>query len=117
MLLFGSETWVLTPSTLERLEGFHVKAARHMTGKLPVLAHGIWTYPKTSEVLAAAGLRNIEHYVRVRRANILKWVEQQPIYQLCQRAVRRRGTPPRTFWWELPMHPDEATGGGARYCG
>ena len=78
---------------------------------MPVLAHGIWTYPKTSEVLAAAGLRNIEHYVRVRRANILKWVEQQPIYQLCQRAVRRRDTPPRTFWWEFPMYPDEATGG------
>ena len=81
-----------------------------MTGKLPVLAHGIWTYPKTSEILAAAGLRNIEDYVIVHRANILKWVEQRPIHQLCQRAVRRRGTPPRTFWWGLPMHPDEATG-------
>ena len=52
VLLFGSETWVLTPSTLKRLEGFHVKAARRMTGKSPVLAHGIWTYPKTLEVLA-----------------------------------------------------------------
>ena len=72
VLLFGSETWVLTPSTLERLEDLDVKAARRMTGKMPVLAHGIWTYPKTSEVLAAAGLRNIEHYVRVRRARILK---------------------------------------------
>ena len=65
VLLFGSETWALTPSTLERLEGFHVKAARRMMGKRPVLAHGIWTYPKSSEVLAAAGLRNIEHYVHV----------------------------------------------------
>ena len=110
-LLFGSEMWVLTPSTLDWLEGFHVKAARRMTGKFPVLAHGIWTYPKTSEVLAAAGLRNIENFVRVRRARILKWVQERPIYQLCQRAVRRRGTPPRTFWWELPMHLDEATGG------
>ena len=82
-----------------------------MTGKIPVSAHGIWTYPTTSEVLAAAGLRNIEHYVRIRRDRILKWVEARPIYQLCQRAVRRRGTPPRTFRWELPMHLDEATGG------
>ena len=117
VLLLGSETRVLTPSTLARLEGFHVKAARRMTGKIPVLAHGIWTYPKTSEVLATAGLRNIEHYVRVRRANILKWVEHLPIYQLCQRAVRRRGTPPCTFWWELPMHPDEATGAAPAVLG
>ena len=91
--------------------GLHVKAALRMTGKLPVLAHGIWTYTKTSEVLAAEVLRNMEHYVRVRRARILKWVKQRPIYQLCQRAVRRRGTPPHTFWWELPMHLDDATGG------
>ena len=111
VLLFGSETWVLTPSTLERLEGFHVKAARRMTGKMPVLAHGIWTYPKTSEVLAAAGLRNIEHYVRVRRARIFKWVEARSIYQLCQRAARRRGTPPHTYWWDLPMYLDDAAGG------
>ena len=97
VLLFGSETWILTPITLERLEGFHVKAARRMTGKMPVSAHGIWMYPKTSEVLAAACLCNIEHYVRVLRARILKLVEARPIYQLCQRAVRRRGTPPRTF--------------------
>ena len=60
-------TWALTPSTIERLEGFHVKAARRMTGKVPVLAHGIWTYPKTSEVLAAAGLR----YVRILYERIL----------------------------------------------
>ena len=72
VLLFGSETWCLTPATLEGLEGFHVKAARRMTGKLPVLAQGIWTYLKTSEVLAAAGLGSIKYYVRVRRARILK---------------------------------------------
>ena len=33
--LFGSETWVLSPATLQRLEGFHVKVARRMTGLLP----------------------------------------------------------------------------------
>ena len=72
VLLFRLKTWCLTPATLQRLEGFHVKAARRMTGKMPILASGIWVYPKTSEVLAAAGLRNIEYYVRVRRARILK---------------------------------------------
>ena len=72
VMLFGSETWCLTPATLQRLEGFHVKAARRMTGKMSVLASGVWVYPKTSEVLAAAGLHTIEYYVRVRRARILK---------------------------------------------
>ena len=34
-LLFGSETWVLTPSRLRALEGFHVKEARRLTGMKP----------------------------------------------------------------------------------
>ena len=35
VLLFGSETWCLAPAALKSLEGFHVKAARCMTGMLP----------------------------------------------------------------------------------
>ena len=81
-----------------------------MTGKMLVFAHGIWTYQKTSEVLAAAGLRTIEHYVRVRRARILHWVKDRPIYKLCQTVISRRVTPPRKFWWEFPMHLDEVAG-------
>ena len=37
VLLFGSETWVFAPAALQRLEGFHVKAARQMTSMLPKL--------------------------------------------------------------------------------
>ena len=97
VLLFGSETWALTPSTLKRLDGFHVRAARRMTGMLPVYAHGLWTYPKTSEVLATAGLRTIEHYIRIRRARIFLWVKERPIYQLCQRAVGGAAPRPACF--------------------
>ena len=45
--LFVSETWVLSPATLQRLEGFHVKAARRMTGLLPKKVGGSWKFPKT----------------------------------------------------------------------
>ena len=40
MLLFGSETWCLAPSTLKSLEDFHVKAARSMTGMILKLTSG-----------------------------------------------------------------------------
>jgi hypothetical protein len=36
VLLFGSETWKLSPSSLKSLEGFHVRAARCMAGKMPL---------------------------------------------------------------------------------
>jgi hypothetical protein len=36
VLLFGSETWKLSPLSLKSLlEGFHIWAAHHMAGKMP----------------------------------------------------------------------------------
>ena len=97
VLLFGSKTRVLAPATLTRLESFHVKAARQMTGLLPKLTSETWKYPKTKTVLAAAGLHTIEHYVQVRGARIMRWVIDRPILELCRLAERRRGTTPRLY--------------------
>ena len=111
VLLFGRETWWLAPATLKRLEGFHVKAARQMTGLLPKITGGTWKYPKTKTVLAAAGLHTIEYYVQVRRARILRWVEDIPILKMCWSADRRRGTTPRLHWWEQPIELDDTSRG------
>ena len=35
VLLHGSESWVLPPSVLKVLEGFHMEVARRMTGMRP----------------------------------------------------------------------------------
>ena len=35
VLLFGSETWVLTPRLEKALEGFHHRASRRMAGMVP----------------------------------------------------------------------------------
>ena len=111
VLLFGSKTWVLSPATLKRLEGFHAKAARRMTGLLPKLVGGSWKFPKTNTVLATASLHTIEHYVQVRRAHIMRWVIDRPILKLCRMAERRRGTTPRLYWWEQSMELDDASAG------
>ena len=112
VLLLGSETWVLSPATLQRLEGFHVKAARRMIGLPPKKVGGSWVLPKTKNVLAAAGLHTIEHYVQVRRAHILKWVEGRLILNLCRSAERRHTTTPHLYWREQQLGLDDASGGG-----
>ena len=57
VLLFGSETWNLAPSSLKRLEGFHHRAAWRMAGKVPRLnTDGSWTYPDTEAVMKEVGL-------------------------------------------------------------
>ena len=35
VLLYGSKSWVVSPSALRELEGFHVEAARRLTGMRP----------------------------------------------------------------------------------
>ena len=82
-----------------------------MTGLLPKMTGGTWKFPKTKALLNAAGLHTIEHYVQVRRARILRWVEDRPILNLCRSKERRRGTTPRLYWWEQSMELDDASGG------
>ena len=89
VLLFGSKTWVLLPATLQLLEGFHVKAAHRMTGLLPKKVGGSWKFPKSKSVLTAAGRHTIAHYVKLRRARIMRWVEDRLILKLCRKAERR----------------------------
>ncbi len=36
ILLFGNETWNLSPVSLKSLEGFHLQATWHMAGKKPM---------------------------------------------------------------------------------
>jgi hypothetical protein len=66
VLLYGSETWSLSPSSMKRLEGFHIRAVWQMSGKRPEQnVDGSWTYPHSEEVLESVGMKSIAHYVDV----------------------------------------------------
>ena len=58
-LLSGSESWVVSLSALQELDGFHVEAARRLTGMHPRKVMGEWVYPHTADVLAATHLQPI----------------------------------------------------------
>jgi hypothetical protein len=54
VLLFGSETWKLSPSSLKSLEGFHIWAAHCIVGKMPTrIPDGTLRYPSSRDVLKA----------------------------------------------------------------
>ncbi len=113
ILLFGSETWNLSPSSLKLLEGFHIRAAWRMTGKRPVkLRNGTWTYPNLAQVLEDAGLKAVAHYIAVRRQHIANYIFNKPIFMTCEEGGRRRGSSIRHFWWEQPMDLDAAWAAG-----
>jgi hypothetical protein len=105
VLLYGSETWNLTKTTLARLEGFHIRAAyqmakEHKPRKGP---NHVWVYPATSDVLKECGMNDIAHYIGVRRETIFRYVVNRPIYELCTAGEWIRGSVPRQWWWEQKM--------------
>ena len=113
--MYGSESWVLPPSALKVLEGFHVEASRRMTGMRPQRRTvGPWIYPKSADVLAAARLRPMATYIHRRRHQIAKTIEGRALLEECRGAERRSGSSSRHMWWQQEMdlaEDDEGAGG------
>ena len=105
VLLYGSNTWCLTETALRPLNGFHVEAARRISGKRPRKVKrrdcdDVWVYPHSADVLAAAGLHPLRHYIDKRRATTAKSIQDRPVLVECMGAERREGTPRRLCWWQ-----------------
>ena len=60
-------------------------------------------YPHTADVLAAAGLHRLRHYIDKWRNTIWKSVRSRPILEECMGAERQEGIPRRLNWWHQTM--------------
>jgi hypothetical protein len=94
---------------LRQAEGFNIRAAWQMSGLQPeIKPNGSWSYPRSKDVLDAGGLHTIAHYMDVPRQTVADFILNQPIWELCAGAVRRRGLPIQPYWWDQPMDFDLA---------
>jgi hypothetical protein len=109
LLLFGSETWKLSPASLKSLEGFHIRDARRMAGMQPTRdPDGTWTYPSSKDVPKAVELKTIVHYIGVCWETIARFILDRPLFALCRDGGRKRGSTHRMCWWEQPLSLDDA---------
>eukprot|EP00970_Alexandrium_tamarense_P009635 scaffold1928_cov109-Alexandrium_tamarense.AAC.60 len=81
VLLFGSESWVLTDTAMRVLEGFHVRSDGKGTQTQKEQLH-----------------RRME-YIEVRRQTIANYIVHRPIFDLCLGEERQRGTSKRLWWF------------------
>jgi len=108
VLLYDSETWVLSTASLARLKGFHLRAAYRMAKKhVPRRGlHQQWVYPPSDKVLEECGMHTFEHYIDVRKETIAKYVVDRSILAECQGADRRRGSMP----WRVVVGAEDVLG-------
>jgi hypothetical protein len=84
VLLFGSETWKLSPASFKSLEGFHIIATRCMAGMQPTWnPDASWKYPSSKDVLKGVGLKTVNHYIGVCRETFARFIIEQLLFTLC----------------------------------
>ena len=99
ILLYGSETWILTEGLKRQFQSFHSRVARFLTGKhIWPLEDGSWHCPSTEDVLREAGLETVEEYILRRRQTVRGFVRHRPVYLHCMLSAAERVSARKIVW-------------------
>jgi hypothetical protein len=102
VLLYGSESWVLTKRMLLSLESFHRRCARFITGRHIIEnADGTWTYPGSAETLSQAGMYPMGEYIRRRVLTVMGYSKERLIYKQCIESTPLANSVNQLVWWKI----------------
>ena len=100
VLLFGAETWVVSPMMELALSAFIHGAARRLTGRQPRKGRdGKWHYPSLEEAMKEAGITDVRTSINRRQNTVEQYIATRPLLDLCERARQREGARVTLRWW------------------
>ena len=92
VLLYRSDSLVLTLCMKIVLGIFHHRVAHRLTGRKPKRGRGGgWIYPPLDDAMAEAGLQEVETYVSRCHNTVAQYILTRPIIDLYLAAKRRMG--------------------------
>ena len=103
VLLYGAGSWTISRRNMDKLERFHKRAIRHMTGKHIVKKEdGSWTYPNHEELMGKCKLLPIEKYIERRRGTLRAYLEEYKADLLREVTglTKPARDPNKILWWE-----------------
>ena len=101
VLIFGAETWVLTPRMEKALDSFQSRFARRITGRQPRRKKDrSWDYPLLAGALREAGMVGMRTSITWRQNTVAQYIATRPILNLCERATWRPGAQVSRRWWD-----------------
>ena len=101
VLLYGSESWVISKDLMRELKSFYHRCARHVVRRhIRLEEDGTWTCPPSAAVLADAELLPVKAYIQMRKNTIMDFAKARPIYReaLLSRPVQTNVS--QLVWWE-----------------
>ena len=101
VLLYGSETWVMTPHIGSDLDGLQYRVYHRMTVWQPRRGvDGRWRQPLLAEAMRESGLKEVETYIYSLQNTVANFIATSTIVDLCLEAERRPGPRAYMWWWD-----------------
>ena len=101
VLVFGAETWVLTPQMEKSLDSFQSRVLRKITGRQPRLQKcRSWKYPPLVGAIREAVMVGIRKSITRRQNTVAQYIAMRPVLDLCEQATRRPGVQVSWRWLE-----------------
>ena len=83
VLIFGAETWVVTPRMGKALGGFQTQVTRRLAGQLlQRTTVDTWEYTSAAAAREAAGLLMMEEYIRRRQNTVAQYIATRSLLDL-----------------------------------
>ena len=77
VLLYGTDSWVVSHRSMQELDNFHKRAVQHMTGKdIRKVASGEWHYPDHNALLHCCALWPMSVSIQRRRGTLREYMEK-----------------------------------------
>ena len=100
VLMFGAETWVVTPKMERALSGFLHGAARRLTRRQARGGeNGEWYYPSLEGAMPEAGLTDIRKSIAKRQNTVAQYIATRPLLDLCEGDRAREDVRVSMWWW------------------
>lgn len=98
-MLYGAETWVLSTHAKNKINSFHHRCSRYITGRHITKEGDNWIYPSRASTLSDADLLGVEEYIENRKIAISGYAEETNIFQKClqMEGLSRNGN--TLTWW------------------
>ena len=101
VLLYGSESWVLTQKMWKAVESFHSSCARYIVGEhIRQRPDGEWILPPTARILEKCKLRTVREYIARRKETVSDFMKSRPIYETCIKSTPSAGNVNQKVWWD-----------------